>query len=91
MQVDDSSLTTHYHDLHNVSVSSRDADFPMYDESEKMCSTPILSKDISRKKSEVFDYKFYKTEEAYQADWDFSDDIVENNYRVSQHIFRTLW
>jgi len=88
MQVDDSSLTTHFHDLHNVSVSSKDADFPMYDESEKMCSTPILpkensliSKELAEKFSQVLDYKFYSKEEAYKADWDLSDDIHENNYK----------
>lgn len=86
MQVDDSSLTTHFHDLHNVSIGSKDADFPMYDESEKRSSTPkhhdfeIFSKNHMNEPNELLDYKFYNKEEAYKADWDLSDDINEKNY-----------
>ena len=66
MQVDDSSLTTHFHDLHNVSIGSKDADFPMYDESEKRSSTPkhhdfeIFSKNHMNEPNELLDYKFYR-------------------------------
>jgi hypothetical protein len=85
MQVDDSSLTTHFHDLHDVSVGSKDADFPMYDESEKMSSTPVTKHDFEFSKqmnqmNELLEYKFYSKEEAYKADWDLSDDINEKNY-----------
>jgi len=54
VQVKDDSLTTNFHDLHNLSIGSK---------SELETSDPAL------------DYKFYKDENAYTADWDLSNDI----------------